>query len=115
MPALKDKLLKNSLANSVSKSPIFWGSFGILKTKYGLVYDQEQGKIQKIKDIEIAETGYFTITLNGVEQTRFDFEIKDQERVAQLVLAPVVQADFELVEELSDTARGAGGFGSTGR
>ena len=44
-----------------------------------------------------------------------DFEIKDQERVAQLVLAPVVQADFELVEELSDTARGAGGFGSTGR
>ena len=51
----------------------------ILKTKYGLVYDQEQGKIQKIKDIEIAETCYFTITLNGVEQTRFDFEIKDQD------------------------------------
>ena len=43
------------------------------------------------------------------------FEIKDQERIAQFVLAPVVQAQFELVEELSDTARGAGGFGSTGR
>ena len=43
------------------------------------------------------------------------FEIKDQERIAQLVLAPVVQADFELAEELSDTSRGAGGFGSTGR
>ena len=43
------------------------------------------------------------------------FEIKDQERVGQLILAPVVQADFQLVEELSDTARGAGGFGSTGR
>ena len=42
-------------------------------------------------------------------------EIKDQERVAQLVLAPVVQAMFEVVEELGDTARGAGGFGSTGR
>lgn len=43
------------------------------------------------------------------------FEIKDQERVAQLILAPVVQAQFQLVEELSDTSRGAGGFGSTGR
>lgn len=42
-------------------------------------------------------------------------EIKDQERIAQLVLAPVVQATFEIVEELGDTARGAGGFGSTGR
>lgn len=42
------------------------------------------------------------------------FEIKDQERIGQLILAPVVQADFQLVEELSDTARGVGGFGSTG-
>ncbi len=41
--------------------------------------------------------------------------IQDQERVAQLVLAPVIQAQFELVNELSDTERGAGGFGSTGR
>jgi len=43
------------------------------------------------------------------------FEIEDQERVAQLILAPVVQAHFQLVEELSDTIRGSGGFGSTGR
>jgi dUTP pyrophosphatase len=42
-------------------------------------------------------------------------EVKDQERVAQLVLCPVIQASFEVVEELGDTARGAGGFGSTGR
>lgn len=42
-------------------------------------------------------------------------EIKDQERIAQLVLCPVIQANFILVEELSDTTRGAGGFGSTGR
>lgn len=42
-------------------------------------------------------------------------EIKDQERIAQLVIAPILQAKFEIVEELGDTARGAGGFGSTGR
>lgn len=42
------------------------------------------------------------------------FEVTHGMRVAQLVVAPVVQADFELVEELDETARGAGGFGSTG-
>lgn len=41
--------------------------------------------------------------------------IGDQERCAQLVLAPVFQAQFELVDELGATERGAGGFGSTGR
>lgn len=41
-------------------------------------------------------------------------EIQDQERVAQLVLAPVFQAEFLISENLSDTQRGAGGFGSTG-
>ena len=41
-------------------------------------------------------------------------EVKDQDRIAQLVLCPVIQADFQLVETLSETARGAGGFGSTG-
>ena len=40
--------------------------------------------------------------------------IADQERIAQMVVCPVVQADFEMVEELSDSDRGAGGFGSTG-
>jgi dUTP pyrophosphatase len=43
-----------------------------------------------------------------------DFVIQDQERIAQMVLCPVVQAELEIVTELSDTARGAGGFGSTG-
>lgn len=35
-------------------------------------------------------------------------------RVAQIVLAPITQAKFEVVQELSDTKRGSGGFGSTG-
>lgn len=37
------------------------------------------------------------------------------ERIAQAVVAPVVQASFSLVAELDNTARGTGGFGSTGR
>ena len=42
------------------------------------------------------------------------FAIARGDRVAQLVLAPVVQATWEEVVELADTARGTGGFGSTG-
>lgn len=37
------------------------------------------------------------------------------ERIAQMVVAPVVQASFEVVAELESTQRGTGGFGSTGR
>ncbi|WP_370031772.1 dUTP diphosphatase [Qipengyuania mesophila] len=43
-----------------------------------------------------------------------DFAIARGDRVAQLVLAPVTQAAWEEVETLDETARGAGGFGSTG-
>lgn len=43
------------------------------------------------------------------------FTVTHGMRIAQMVLAPVVQAGFEVVETLDDTARGTGGFGSTGR
>lgn len=43
------------------------------------------------------------------------FSIAVGERIAQLVLVPVVQAQFELVETFSDSHRGAGGFGHSGR
>jgi dUTP pyrophosphatase len=42
------------------------------------------------------------------------FAIARGDRIAQLVLAPVTQAEWQEVPELDDTARGAGGFGSTG-
>ena len=43
------------------------------------------------------------------------FEIRRGERIAQLVPAPVLKANFVEVGVLSETSRGAGGFGSTGR
>ena len=43
------------------------------------------------------------------------FNIAHGDRIAQMVIAPVVQAAFEVSADLSDTARGAGGFGSTGK
>ena len=43
------------------------------------------------------------------------FTIEPGERIAQMVVVPVVQVDFEVVDEFAATDRGAGGFGSSGR
>ena len=40
--------------------------------------------------------------------------VEPQERIAQLVITPYLTAQFEETDNLSDTVRGAGGFGSTG-
>lgn len=52
------------------------------------------------------------IVLNAGQDS---FTIAHGDRIAQMIVAPVVRAYFELVEQLSETARGEGGFGSTGR
>lgn len=52
------------------------------------------------------------IVLNAGQEA---FHIAHGDRIAQMVIAPVLRASFELVETLDDTARGQGGFGSTGR
>lgn len=51
------------------------------------------------------------ILINHGEQV---FEIEHQMRIAQLVIAPVMRVTFSLLETLGETARGAGGFGSSG-
>lgn len=49
-----------------------------------------------------------------INHSKEDFIIKPEMRIAQIVLAPVVQANFCITEDLSLTLRGAGGFGHTG-
>lgn len=55
------------------------------------------------------EVGIIAVNLSTDEYT-----IKPQERIAQMVITKVEQADIEVVTELSDTERGDGGFGHTG-
>ena len=43
------------------------------------------------------------------------FRIRPLDRIAQMIVVPVVQVEFEVVEEFAASARGAGGFGSTGK
>ena len=56
------------------------------------------------------EIGVIIINLSKEKQT-----IEPSERIAQMVIAKYEQAEFEEVIELSETERGAGGFGSTGK
>ena len=46
---------------------------------------------------------------------RESFVIQPMDRIAQLVVVPVVQVELNLVEEFAESSRGAGGFGSTGK
>ncbi|MDR0964919.1 MAG: dUTP diphosphatase [Myxococcales bacterium] len=57
--------------------------------------------------------GEIAVALINLGQERFCAE--RGERIAQLVIAPVVQADWQEADRLDETARGSGGFGSTGR
>jgi dUTP pyrophosphatase len=54
----------------------------------------------------------FVSVWNRGDQT---FELKPLERIAQLVVVPVVQASFKVVDAFEQSDRGAGGFGSTGK
>ena len=54
------------------------------------------------------------IAVGLINQGEADFVIEPGERIAQLVVMPVVQPTLALTDTLSDTDRGAGGFGSTG-
>ncbi len=49
-----------------------------------------------------------------INLSREEFTIKRGDRIAQMLIAPVVRADIQVLGELSATARGTGGFGSTG-
>ena len=50
-----------------------------------------------------------------LNSSKEDYTVQPGERIAQMVIMPVAQAQITVVDELDDTSRGAGGFGSTGR
>ena len=55
------------------------------------------------------------ICVGVIKQTDPEYTIEPFERIAQMVIAPYITAEFNEVESLSETVRGSGGFGSTGR
>ncbi len=86
------------------------GYVSLIKDKSGIAY--KRGLTHMAGVIEYTYTGEYKILLyNTTEQP---YEIKKGEKIAQLVIVPVATADIEEVQELSETQRGDGAFGSTG-
>lgn len=77
-----------------------------LATKYGITLPNTPGTIDS------DYRGALGVALINLGQD--PFTIAHGDRIAQAVIAPVLQVQFEVVDHLSDTARGTGGFGSTG-
>ena len=50
-----------------------------------------------------------------INLSKEDFTINNGDRIAQMVISPVTKAEINIVQKLSDTKRGEGGFGSTGK
>lgn len=89
------------------------GYVGLVYARSGLACKRGLAPANKVGVIDADYRGEVMIFLHnhGTQPQT----VEDGERVAQLVIAPYLTAQFQAAEALDDTARGAGGFGSTGR
>ncbi len=89
------------------------GYVGLVFARSGLATKRALAPANKVGVIDSDYRGEIMVALHnhGSEAKT----IENGERIAQLVLVPYIAADFDEVDELSDTVRGEGGFGSTGR
>lgn len=88
------------------------GYAGLVYARSGMASKRGLAPANKVGVIDPDYRGEMMVALHNhsdSEQT-----VEDGERIAQLVITPFVPAEFEEADELSDTVRGEGGFGSTG-
>ncbi|MGN0813688.1 MAG: dUTP diphosphatase [Candidatus Coproplasma sp.] len=88
------------------------GYAGLIYARSGLATKKGLAPANKVGVVDCDYRGEVKVALHNhgeVAQT-----VADGERVAQLVITPYITASFAAVEELSETVRGEGGFGSTG-
>lgn len=101
------KLIKTGLAMEI---PV--GYVGLIYARSGLATKKGLAPANKVGVIDSDYRGEIMVALYN--QSDCDQVVENGERIAQLVIAPFIQADFDTKEELNDTVRGTGGFGSTG-
>ena len=100
-------LIRTGLALAIPK-----GYVGLVYARSGLATKQGLAPANKVGDIDADYRGELMVSLyNQSRQTR---TVECGDRIAQLVIAPYLTAQFQQAEELDDTDRGTGGFGSTG-
>ncbi len=89
------------------------GYVGLIYARSGLACKRGLAPANKVGVIDSDYRGEIVVALhNHSDEAQ---TVENGERVAQLVIMPYLTADLTEVDELSDTERGAGGFGSTGR
>jgi len=89
------------------------GLVGLIFARSGLATKRSLAPANKVGVIDSDYRGEIMVALHN--HSNSPQTVETHERVAQLVLVPYITAAFEEVDELEDTARGAGGFGSTGK
>ena len=89
------------------------GHVGLIFARSGLATKRGLAPANKVGVIDADYRGELMISLHN--HSREPQTIDAFERVAQLVIMPCVQVPYEEAKNLDETARGAGGFGSTGR
>lgn len=88
------------------------GYAGLIYARSGIATKRGLAPANKVGVIDADYRGEVMVALHN--HSEVDGEIEPFERIAQLVVTPFLKVDFEETDELSDTVRGAGGFGSTG-
>ena len=101
-------LVKTGIAMEIPE-----GYAGLIYARSGLATRKGLAPANKVGVVDSDYRGEIMVSLhNHSSEVQ---EILPGERIAQMVITPFIQGLFNVVEELSDTARGTGGFGSTGR
>lgn len=88
------------------------GFVGLIYARSGLASKKGLAPANKVGVIDADYRGELMVAL--FNQSKEERTVSTGERIAQLVIAPFLKAEFEEAEDLTDTVRGEGGFGSTG-
>lgn len=102
------KLIKTGIALEVPQ-----GYAGLIYARSGLASKRGLAPANKVGVVDSDYRGEVMVALHN--HTNEVKEIEPYERIAQLVIAPYLKAEFNEVDELDETVRGEGGFGSTGK
>ena len=89
------------------------GYVGLIYARSGLATKRSLAPANKVGVIDCDYRGEIMVSLHN--HSNNEQSIEKGERIAQIVFTPYITANFEEVNELTDTIRGEGGFGSTGK
>ena len=107
IPAGKTVLVHTGIAMAIPE-----GYVGLIFARSGLATKRGLAPANKVGVIDSDYRGEIMVALHNHSDE--DKTVERGERIAQIAFVPFVSADFEVADELDETVRGEGGFGSTG-